>query len=1556
MEHDANLNLAVPRMGSQGVQAADLRAREHLNKLAEQNRVKRVRNAKSEKQQAQEQLERGFSTHLRGANASSGEKKLASGTKDITKVYVTGKSPQVMRAIVPGGDMRPIKGLFASSGTSSDAVRETSVELGAPNLQRAPNPKPMSAHKQQWRYDGVENDDGVEVEEEDEEGGEQLDEEAALAAPMDDFPNASLDPNLLNNVAALSTEQQAALLKMLLAGVGGAVLPASVPTSATANSSETPLSPARRSMSRSPVPGSPIRSLLSEKQFSSPASTEQLVQGSLSFPEKLCAGSQSLAPLRGPSPIQTEATRPLWLQQDVKEEPMQSASERPSWLPTSAAAQPEDASTAAQQTRLTNGAQGRDRSTALVPHRSRPGSGVSPSSGARPGSGAYRPSPYRKDEDYVSSIGSMPNASSPVPASSPPAVNSSSSGTPGSSAKMARRRRRKDEQASLNSGQTHLDSLLGSARRVHGADEHLRQSLAALTLADKSNRGRIQGGPEVFTDGAAGDHVIADTQVSRSLFTSESRANLAFGGEAQKSEATEKPTTSEMPSLQQVRSGPVKVSVTLQEESLSRQGSRALLGNTFKRKVDVTNEKVQSAMADLQGVLAGLHGPGGLSPVAGSNQSGSSPIEVPSRQDSRSSLLGSTVKRNINLTNEKVDVAMTDLKGVLAGLQEAGGGAMRFSHEKATSPIDGTSSTLAVESELQANSLNESVSAEMVEIPTLPEGRELMLEVYSTWGDPHYVGLAGIDVFDAAGAILVPAIDPSTYAGMGLSPLNVPQPAVVSSHRREVIVNVRADPADINVLPEYGRDPRTVRNLVDGTNFTRDDMHTWLAPLGYCGQEAGPDGARPLAVIHMELSTLVTVSMIRIFNYNKSRTHAARGVRMCKILLDGKPVFQGELRMAPGLLTSPDLASECVLFTTESSVLNEIARHDETRGYYLPDATTRWVASLMDRHQARRPDIVDEEIEAASDALFRHRRAPEHLANGGVVADGSPGPRPATQAALVTHAETATTSPLVASPKIKKNSSTASMRNIRQGNPLDKVLDRSGSSEDEDSAFMRELRALDSGPATHAEPAQSLPPSDCLSERWRSEHGFYCSAVRIEVEGAWDPMADYVGLMGVQLLMESGPIYVAENAIRVENAFGHAEYMEDPRGTSNLVDGVNDCTDDSHSWLVPLVPESPPRLLLNVHSSDSLVGLRIWNYNKSSPPESVLRGVRSVQIILMNGSGAELPVGRAILRLGPGSDCVRFAQTLMLQDIQSGLHCGPNLNNAPLATLSANGTVPRYISPAINQDYETPRLPCGILWKIVVTENWNDGYFVGLDGVELFDHTGARVMPQIEDGPGGGALVAAVPSSINDIRATVPMDPRTPDRLFFSGEHDRPGGACHHPWLAPLTQCMSNEEREAAFSRHLYASCGSIQDKQPRMVVRSDSNVLYLLFQRPVALSSFRFYNYSKTVARGVRQFSLHCDHKLVYMGSLVSADKEKVSGGQRRGQSVILCAHPRIVKADRELVSYCGITDQDVLCVNERKVMVRSKNMYDNAPNVASDGVFSDLTKRPGTSAHHHQ
>ena len=36
-------------------------------------------------------------------------------------------------------------------------------------------------------------------------------------------------------------------------------------------------------------------------------------------------------------------------------------------------------------------------------------------------------------------------------------------------------------------------------------------------------------------------------------------------------------------------------------------------------------------------------------------------------------------------------------------------------------------------------------------IPELPTGQELVINIRSTWGDKHYVGFTGIEVFTATG-------------------------------------------------------------------------------------------------------------------------------------------------------------------------------------------------------------------------------------------------------------------------------------------------------------------------------------------------------------------------------------------------------------------------------------------------------------------------------------------------------------------------------------------------------------------------------------------------------------------------------------------------------------------------------------------------------------------------------------------------------------------------------------------------------------------------------------
>ncbi len=103
-------------------------------------------------------------------------------------------------------------------------------------------------------------------------------------------------------------------------------------------------------------------------------------------------------------------------------------------------------------------------------------------------------------------------------------------------------------------------------------------------------------------------------------------------------------------------------------------------------------------------------------------------------------------------------------------------------------------------------------------------GKQLQLEILSTWGDPHFVGLAGLDVFDAEGKRV-------SFSNPGVSARMVAVRVDVASTMPDFQDAISADPPDINVLPGYTNDPRTVDNLLDGVNDTCDDMHLWLAPF-----------------------------------------------------------------------------------------------------------------------------------------------------------------------------------------------------------------------------------------------------------------------------------------------------------------------------------------------------------------------------------------------------------------------------------------------------------------------------------------------------------------------------------------------------------------------------------------------------------------------------------------------------------------------------------------------------------------------------------------------------
>ncbi|XP_021023395.1 protein KIAA0556 homolog isoform X1 [Mus caroli] len=201
-------------------------------------------------------------------------------------------------------------------------------------------------------------------------------------------------------------------------------------------------------------------------------------------------------------------------------------------------------------------------------------------------------------------------------------------------------------------------------------------------------------------------------------------------------------------------------------------------------------------------------------------------------------------------------------------------------------------------------------------IPVLPYGQHLVIDIKSTWGDRHYVGLNGIEIFSSSG-----------------------EPVQISS--------IMADPPDINILPAYGKDPRVVSNLIDGVNRTQDDMHVWLAPFT-------PGMTHTISI---EFTQPCQVALIRIWNYNKSRIHSFRGVKDITMLLDTQCIFEGEIAKASGtLMGAPEHFGDTILFTMDEDILEAIFCLDDTF-----DMDAESLCGLQPEEALRRPSTADGE-------------------------------------------------------------------------------------------------------------------------------------------------------------------------------------------------------------------------------------------------------------------------------------------------------------------------------------------------------------------------------------------------------------------------------------------------------------------------------------------------------------------------------------------------------------------------------------------------------------------
>jgi hypothetical protein len=109
-----------------------------------------------------------------------------------------------------------------------------------------------------------------------------------------------------------------------------------------------------------------------------------------------------------------------------------------------------------------------------------------------------------------------------------------------------------------------------------------------------------------------------------------------------------------------------------------------------------------------------------------------------------------------------------------------------------------------------------------------------------------------------------------------------------------------------------------------------------------------------------------------------------------------------------------------------------------------------------------------------------------------------------------------------------------------------------------------------------------------------------------------------------------------------------------------------------------------------------------------------------------------------------------------------------------------------------------------------------------------------------------------------------------------------------------------NSKNASKNSRGQGQGRGTDESDEPELQFLDD-NVLFVMFDRPVTVSVVRFFNYSKTPMRGVREIGIDVDGSVVFMGTLRSADSKGYD--PMSGQSIVFTSDPKITRMEKNKV-----------------------------------------------------
>ena len=174
-----------------------------------------------------------------------------------------------------------------------------------------------------------------------------------------------------------------------------------------------------------------------------------------------------------------------------------------------------------------------------------------------------------------------------------------------------------------------------------------------------------------------------------------------------------------------------------------------------------------------------------------------------------------------------------------------------------------------------------------------PTGFILEFHLKNTFGDPYYIGLNGLEIFDLNGTNIL-------------------------SNRNQENFTMIAEPPGVFILPELSKDTRVVANLHKPKPY-RDNLNDiWLTPF------TKYDKLHNQNVIIVEFTKPVAIGLINIWNYSRTLNRAVKEV---DIYLDGNIIYSGWLNDVNERLLSSIIFSDSIVNQRKENIHIERIKH-----------------------------------------------------------------------------------------------------------------------------------------------------------------------------------------------------------------------------------------------------------------------------------------------------------------------------------------------------------------------------------------------------------------------------------------------------------------------------------------------------------------------------------------------------------------------------------------------------------------------------------------------------